>query len=163
MLATTQEIIRYADTKLGLLLTAVAVTAPTLQNHVLWLASRWDLASTRAVLTVVIGGAGVSLMAVAVGLAASGLMPRLRRPGPVSGHPHGSLNRFAWPTLTKTTPTAILALPDAQVREEAASQILALSVIAQRKFRRFGAGLGSAVVGGALVVTSGLVGHDFTP
>ena len=58
---------------------------------------------------------------------------------------------------------ALLALPDDDEREEAARQILALSVIADRKFRRFGAGLGSAVVGTVLVVSSGLIGHDFTP
>jgi hypothetical protein len=116
MLATTQEIIRYADTKLGLLLTAVAVTAPTLQDHVLWLAGRWSGTSSRSIATVMFGGTGVILMALAVGLAASGSMPRLRRPRPVGGHAD-TLNRFAWPTLTKTTPAAFLALPDDEVRK----------------------------------------------
>jgi hypothetical protein len=163
MLSTAQEAIRYADTKLGLLLTAVAVTAPTLQDHVLWLTDRWNADSLRAVATVVVGGTGVTLMAAAVAFTASGLMPRLHRPPPVDPQAGRELNRFAWPTLTNATAAELTALPNAEVRAEAARQLIALSGIASRKFRRFAIGLGCAVVGSAAVVLSGLVGHDFVP
>jgi hypothetical protein len=149
MIDQTQESIRHADNKIGLLFAASTVLLGAL-------ASSWDRVHGE-------GGGGVGMLGVvfyglaALGLAiayiamVAGLTPRVK-PG-LMRHEH---NRFSWPSVVAMSIDEFEALSEehAQIRREAIRQIKALATMADIKFRLFRRALGLVMLCGAAFILS---------
>ena len=138
--------VRFADTKATILTAGLGVVLTMLMTN------------SNTVVTAI--NAGCTPAWIVGSLAASSLLAFLwtlywlvRAIGPQSRVTYAQLNRFAWPTLTKTT-AADLATHAQQVdvRDDAWQQVVDLSQLAERKF----SACGKAVWGFAFLVVLGL-------
>ncbi|WP_238422916.1 Pycsar system effector family protein [Gordonia sp. 'Campus'] len=138
--------VRFADTKatiltagLGVVLTMLMTNAGTITSAI----------KTGCPAAYVVGTLSVLLL-IAFGYT---LFWLIRAIGPRSNVAYSTLNRFAWPTLTKATIDQLADhMKKVDVRTDAWQQVLDLSVLANRKFDA----CGRAVKGFAVLIVLGV-------
>lgn len=143
--------VRFADTKatiltagLGVVLTMLMTNADTITSAI-----KEDCMAAHVV------GVLSALALIAFGYT---LFWLLRAIGPQSNVAYNTLNRFAWPTLTKASTDELTDhVAKVDVRTDAWQQVIDLSILANRKFDACGRavkGFGILVVLGVATVTA---------
>lgn len=150
MMGQTQETIRHADNKVGLLFAASTVLLSAIGaqgDRARQLGLGEGLVASTGVVCFWVGFIvlGVSYVHMVVAL-----VPRVTVPEPHDGVG----NRFAWPAVAAMSVEQLLALSvdPIRVRHEALVQAHTLALIASRKFAAFRRALQLAVVAGACLV-----------
>lgn len=137
--------VRFADTKATILTAGLGVVLTMLINNARIVIDALDETYTATGLVSV-------LAVVAVCSCAWTLFWLVRAIGPQNTVVYARLNRFAWPSLVRATPTQLMEHTDqVNVRVDIWQQVLDLSSLAERKF----SACGKAVSGFAVLVLSG--------
>jgi len=155
MIGQTQESIRHADNKIGLLFAASTVLLGALATSWSSFRSEVDVAGGAGWFAAACFGAAMLGLAVSYALMVGGLAPRTRELGQAQLPPVHD-NRFAWPSVAAMSIDELESLSQdvVQVRREALLQMKALASIAAVKFRMFRRSLELVVISGALFIVS---------
>lgn len=134
--------VRFADTKATILTAGLGVVMTMLMTNSGKVAAAFTHGFPAVCAMVILGGGAATAFVYT-------LFWLTRAIGPQSQVPYISLNRFAWPTLSKVTPAQLREHAErSNVSADAWQQVIDLSGIAQRKF----AACGQAVKGFAVLV-----------
>lgn len=145
--------VRFADAKATILTAGLGVVLTLLMTNARTI--------TRAIekgcpAICVVGG----LTAVAVASFLYTLCWLVRAIGPQTSVTYSGLNRFAWPTLAKTTPDQLIGHTNTvDVQTDAWRQAIDLSILADRKFKASGhaiKGFGVLIVLGAATIATAI-------
>jgi len=145
--------VRFADSKATILAAGLGVLTTVLMSNTASVISAIRSGSCGSVAVSFLGIAAVLSFFWTLGWLVNAIVPRRTVTG-------GSMNRFAWPTLTSATGADLMEHADlSDVREEAWRQVADLSRIADRKFRathKAVFGFGGLVASAVLVVGTSL-------
>jgi hypothetical protein len=138
--------VRFADTKATILAAGVGVVITILMTNSKTIATAIKHGCPDAYIV----GSLAALAAITLGYTVFWLVCAI---GPQSTVAYNSLNRFAWPTMLKTTTDELTDHADrVDARADAWQQVIDLSILANRKF----AACGRAVKGFAALVVLGV-------
>ncbi len=150
MISQTASWIVNADTKAGLLLTAVAVLGAALAGQISSTLKRSTELDIRLGSALVLFAAAAVVLGISVFHIYRVLIPRT---GPTA-----SESRFSWPWLSQRSPQDLLGRNPGGLRLEAWAQAVTLAAIASAKFSAFRTALRFAIIGGVFLLAGSVVG-----